>query len=128
MTAIEIIDKLPFKSFKSRKAHVEQNRRAILNAGCMPIKSIQDEAGNCIFCGECGRCPGYHTLDEVQKWREHHTSSHPEFILLHQESCKHPPNRVFAWTAYDNTLCSGCCNCGKVLSGMAVAINLTEAQ
>lgn len=31
--------------------------------------------------------------------------------------CKHPPNRLFCWTAYDGTVCCGCCECGKILSG-----------
>ena len=24
-----------------------------------------DEAGNCLTCGECGRCPGVHTFEEI---------------------------------------------------------------
>lgn len=26
-----------------------------------------DKAGNCLTCGECGRCPGVHTFEEIQK-------------------------------------------------------------
>jgi hypothetical protein len=26
-----------------------------------------DTAGNCLTCGECGRCPGVHTFEEIQK-------------------------------------------------------------
>ena len=26
-----------------------------------------DEAGNCLTCGECGRCPGVHTFEEIQE-------------------------------------------------------------
>ena len=25
-----------------------------------------DEDGNCLTCGECGRCPGVHTFEEIQ--------------------------------------------------------------
>jgi hypothetical protein len=31
--------------------------------------------------------------------------------------CAHPPTRLYAWTAYDETLCIGCCDCGAVLQG-----------
>jgi hypothetical protein len=31
--------------------------------------------------------------------------------------CKHPPARVYAWLAFDDTLCAGCCDCGTVLKG-----------
>lgn len=26
-----------------------------------------DAGGNCLTCGECGRCPGVHTFEEIQK-------------------------------------------------------------
>ena len=31
----------------------------------MKTKAIFNDAGNCIFCGEAGRCPGWHTVDEA---------------------------------------------------------------
>ena len=33
--------------------------------------------------------------------------------------CTHPPARLFAWFAYDGTLCTACCDCGEVLTGAA---------
>lgn len=30
---------------------------------------------------------------------------------------KHPAKRLYAWHAYDGTLCICCCECGKVLRG-----------
>lgn len=33
------------------------------------------------------------------------------------DNCKHPPQRLFSWLTYDNTLCIGCCDCGEVISG-----------
>ena len=26
-----------------------------------------DAGGNCLTCGECGRCPGVHTFEEIQQ-------------------------------------------------------------
>ncbi len=26
-----------------------------------------DDKGNCLTCGECGRCPGVHTFEEIQQ-------------------------------------------------------------
>ncbi len=34
-------------------------------------------------------------------------------------ACDHPAARLFAWVAYDNTLCCCCCDCGAVLKGGA---------
>jgi len=31
--------------------------------------------------------------------------------------CKHPPERLFSWFAWDGTLCIGCCDCGEILKG-----------
>ena len=31
--------------------------------------------------------------------------------------CKHPPERLYSWYAYDETLVVCCCECGKVLKG-----------
>ena len=36
-----------------------------------------------------------------------------------QTPCTHPPARLFAWFAYDGTLCMACCDCGNVLTGAA---------
>jgi len=42
-----------------------------------------------------------------------------------QTSCTHPPARLFAWFAYDGTLCIACCDCGDVLTGAAHLPNAT---
>jgi hypothetical protein len=37
-------------------------------------------------------------------------------LLAREETCKHPPERLFSWMAEDCTgkyLCIGCCECGK---------------
>ena len=36
-----------------------------------------------------------------------------------QHLCPHPPERLYAWVAYDGTLCVCCCDCGKILKGEA---------
>jgi len=39
--------------------------------------------------------------------------------------CSHPPERIYAWWAYNcrtgkkDILCAGCCACGQVLAGAA---------
>ena len=42
-----------------------------------------------------------------------------------QTPCTHPPARLFAWFAYDGTLCTACCDCGDVLTGAARLPNAT---
>ena len=32
-------------------------------------------------------------------------------------ACKHPPERLYSWTAYDGVVCVGCCECGASLAG-----------
>lgn len=34
-------------------------------------------------------------------------------------ACKHKPSRIYAWRAYDGTMCVACCDCGEVLTGAA---------
>lgn len=45
---------------------------------------------------------------------------------VEQETCSHPPTRLFAWYANDGTLCVCCCECGAVLKGGAQLENETE--
>jgi len=37
----------------------------------------------------------------------------------HGTDCKHPPERLFSWYAFDGTLCVCCCVCGSALKGGA---------
>jgi hypothetical protein len=41
-------------------------KRELIKAGKYPVKAISDYAGNCLICGEAGRCPGWHTITETQ--------------------------------------------------------------
>jgi len=36
---------------------------------------------------------------------------------MKQKPCNHPPNKQFAWVAYDKTLVVCCKQCGQVLQG-----------
>lgn len=67
MTTDQILDKLPYKLFPSRLALEQRNKQAILNAGHIPIRAILDDSGDCVICGEAGRCPGWHTKDDLPK-------------------------------------------------------------
>ena len=43
-----------------RNGYNQAVRRAFLKAGYTPIRAQYNPAGDCLTCGECGRCPGYH--------------------------------------------------------------------
>jgi hypothetical protein len=45
---------------KTYEAYVRSVKRDLLRRGLKPIKAVFDNAGNCIACGEAGRCPGFH--------------------------------------------------------------------
>jgi hypothetical protein len=46
----------------TRDVSAELRRRGI------PHSPAQyDAGGNCLTCGECGRCPGVHTFEEIQR-------------------------------------------------------------
>jgi hypothetical protein len=38
----------------------DTQRKAIINAGGKPVRAEYDAQGNCLVCGESGRCPGWH--------------------------------------------------------------------
>ena len=48
----------------TQKQYYAKTKREILRSGETPVKAIWDEAGNCMVCGEAGRCPGWHTIEE----------------------------------------------------------------
>lgn len=37
--------------------------------GVTPIQAFYDEGMNCLICGESGRCPGWHTPEELEASR-----------------------------------------------------------
>ena len=48
---------LPYPSAKAFYAAI---KREIRRRGYKPVRAHWDAAGNCLICGECGRCPGWH--------------------------------------------------------------------
>jgi hypothetical protein len=58
------------RPFPSRTAHHKALKKALESQGFNLKKATYDYAGNCNICGECGRCPGYHTLEEVRYYME----------------------------------------------------------
>jgi hypothetical protein len=65
MTARDILDRLPHKLFPSASAFYRRNYAALKRVGMVPVMARYDDAGNCRICGEAGRCPGWHTPEEV---------------------------------------------------------------
>jgi hypothetical protein len=53
------------RTFPSRAAFERHVYRVLKQSGQVPIRAKYDDAGNCTVCGEAGRCPGWHTISEV---------------------------------------------------------------
>jgi len=51
-------------TYKSRTAYTAAQKRAIIKAGKTPVQAEYNSAGNCIYCNESGRCPGWHYAGE----------------------------------------------------------------
>lgn len=54
------------KTFPSFSAYRKAVKREIIRMGEAPIYAQYDDAGNCLTCGECDRCPGVHCSSEVK--------------------------------------------------------------
>lgn len=52
------------RPFPSRLAAEDAVKRLIVAANMRPVPGRRDRAGNCVICGESGRCPGWHTIEE----------------------------------------------------------------
>lgn len=44
-----------------------QVKRALERQGIKPIPTVRDAGNNCVYCGECGRCPGVHDPNNPKK-------------------------------------------------------------
>jgi hypothetical protein len=53
--------------YKSRAQYEKAQRNAILKSGSVAYKAIYNKSGDCLICGEAGRCPGWHTSKEQSK-------------------------------------------------------------
>ena len=52
-------------AYKTRTQYNAKVRRSLIGSGKTPIKATYDDDGNCMVCGEAGRCPGWHTASEL---------------------------------------------------------------
>jgi hypothetical protein len=41
-------------------------KNKLIDGGHYPVQAIYDISGNCVICGEAGRCPGWHTKEEIK--------------------------------------------------------------
>lgn len=55
------------RPFNSSAALERAVKREFTKMGITAIRAQYDRNGDCIICGECGRCPGYHTPAEAQQ-------------------------------------------------------------
>jgi transcription elongation factor Elf1 len=63
----------------TQKQYYAKVKREINRAGLKPIKAQWDEAGNCVYCGEAGRCPGWHAQNELNQFQCAHCGKVFEF-------------------------------------------------
>ncbi len=66
--AINHADGLPYP-YRSKRAFTVAIRAKLRRNGVPYGNATYDDAGDCRVCGEAGRCPGVHTLDEIQDHR-----------------------------------------------------------
>lgn len=52
-------------TFSSSREFARFVRNTIVQNGEIPVQAKYDTKGNCLYCGESGRCPQYHTKAEV---------------------------------------------------------------
>jgi hypothetical protein len=76
-TAAKILAELPYKLFPSQEAYIARNYHALKRKGYAPIKASYDDGGNCLICGEAGRCPGWHIPEEASLSDEFTTRQMP---------------------------------------------------
>jgi hypothetical protein len=50
----------------SSEARTEAVSAVLRRMGFPHSPAQYDAGGNCLTCGECGRCPGVHTFEEIQ--------------------------------------------------------------
>jgi len=68
MTSAELIAQMPPHTYASRAGFRSAVRRWIIRkTGCDPVTVRTDAAGNCLVCGEAGRCCGLHLFEEVAR-------------------------------------------------------------
>lgn len=51
---------------RTREEHIAHMSAKLRRRGIPHSPAQYDSAGNCLTCGEAGRCPGVHTFEEIQ--------------------------------------------------------------
>jgi len=59
----EIKDSIPFQEGRTRQQYAWVFRGRIISLGYKARKAVRGWDGNCLICGEAGRCPGYHITE-----------------------------------------------------------------
>jgi len=67
LKTLDIADAIPFKPNRTRGQFTRAVKNALRKRGIPYVDASLDQTGNCRICGEAGRCPGVHTVDE---WAE----------------------------------------------------------
>lgn len=73
-------------AYPSSKAHTAALSAELRRLGIPHSPAQYDKAGDCLTCGEAGRCPGVHTFEEIQN-----------AARVEAEATRHP---VTGWPAY----------------------------
>lgn len=55
----DLLDAQPY-TLRTRADYTRFARALFRRHGFYTVTATYDEAGNCLLCGECGRCPGVH--------------------------------------------------------------------
>lgn len=55
----------PLVGYASRAAYTKAARRVLKAWGYQVAQARHDNAGDCLTCGECGRCPGVHIVGRL---------------------------------------------------------------
>lgn len=66
-TIFDYVDEIPFQENRTRKQFQNQLRTLLRKDGVNFVNAIYAHDGDCITCGECGRCPGIHLVSEIKK-------------------------------------------------------------
>lgn len=71
----DLVAEMPSRTYKSRAGFRAAVRRFVVKrTGCEPVSVATDRAGNCVVCGEAGRCCGLHLYGEVVDYVKRTTS------------------------------------------------------
>jgi len=67
MKTADILTHATLRGFLTEEAYHNAVFNVLFQAGETPIPARYDKAGNCEICGEAGRCPGWHTPDDLEE-------------------------------------------------------------